>query len=602
MGTPIIILAGQSNAAGMARSIRQELNEKYGVGGYRLVEVYAPGAPLTYSRSAEDWFVQSELPDELVDRTLAALSADPSAEVLGLIWLQGEADTYTVAPVQNYDQIFSTLIGNLRSEVTAAFGARDTGIETTSVVISTLSIHAPAAPDRSNWGNVRNEHLDLAASSRLIELIDPDQVAAEANVPSAEMFKDGLHYTDTFKVDLAKALVTAATDGTDPRQYGTSGDDVFAQRAGATQMIGGAGNDVYGLDHVGDSILEAQGEGTDTVVSSVSLVLSALSDNVENIRLTGTGNLSATGNSLGNDIQGNAGDNILNGGAGSDRLEGGRGNDGYIIDRVSDVVVEYLNEGYDWVSSNISYDLGDTGDVLDALILRGSANLSGTGNALANYIEGNGGNNLLDGGLGRDTLVGGDGNDTFNDEGGIDRMVGGAGNDVYYVDHIADTIVEKQNDGTDTIYISFSASIRDFGPHIERLVLTGDTNLNATGNGSSNVLTGNSGNNTLNGGWGNDVIFGKGGDDTIRDDRGSDTMSGGAGADRFVFRGDGDRDVVTDFELGVDRIEFTEAAGLSDLSITQSGQDTVIEYRDGSEVILEDIQASALSADHFDFT
>ena len=48
-----------------------------------------------------------------------------------------------------------------------------------------------------------------------------------------------------------------------------------------------------------------------------------LGTNVENLTLTGTGNINGTGNTLNNTLTGNTGDNVLNGGAGNDTLTGG---------------------------------------------------------------------------------------------------------------------------------------------------------------------------------------------------------------------------------------------------------------------------------------
>jgi Ca2+-binding RTX toxin-like protein len=89
---------------------------------------------------------------------------------------------------------------------------------------------------------------------------------------------------------------------------------------------------------------------------------------------------------------------------------GGLGDDKYVVDNAGDVIVESVGEGVDWVTSSVSWTLGDH---LENLVLSGSSSLLGRGNDLNNRIEGNGGSSTLDGGLGRDTLVGGVGADTF---------------------------------------------------------------------------------------------------------------------------------------------------------------------------------------------
>ena len=68
-------------------------------------------------------------------------------------------------------------------------------------------------------------------------------------------------------------------------------------------MAGGGGNDTYVVDNVGDIILEAAGEGTDLVQSSVTTTLSA---NVENLTLTGSATINGTGNVLNNAMLGNS--------------------------------------------------------------------------------------------------------------------------------------------------------------------------------------------------------------------------------------------------------------------------------------------------------
>ncbi|MNO79186.1 Bifunctional hemolysin/adenylate cyclase precursor [compost metagenome] len=231
----------------------------------------------------------------------------------------------------------------------------------------------------------------------------------------------------------------------------------------------------------------------------------------------------------GNDtLYGNSGNDTLDGGIGNDRMEGGIGNDTYVVDATGDVVVEASGAGDDLVQASISYTLGNN---VERLTLTGSANINGTGNALANTLIGNAGNNLLDGGAGNDLIQGGDGNDTLqggagndglngdagNDllDGGAgnDSMAGGSGDDIYIVGQSGDSVSELVGGGNDTVRASLNYSL---GANQENLELTGTGNLNGTGNALANSLTGNTGNNLLDGGAGDDFLAGRRGSDTYR--------------------------------------------------------------------------------------
>lgn len=216
---------------------------------------------------------------------------------------------------------------------------------------------------------------------------------------------------------------------------GLGGDDVLNGGIGADRMEGGSGNDIFYVDNAGDLVVENTAEGTDTVMSAISYTLGS---NVERLTLTGSGAINATGNTLNNLITGNSGNNVIDGGLGDDNMAGGLGNDTYMVGSTSDAVTEAAGAGFDRVISSVGRTLGANQEVLT---LTGTAPVNGSGNALNNLIQGNGGVNTLSGGDGVDILQGGAGDDILNDtsvqgnlfDGGLgaDRLVGGAGNDLF---------------------------------------------------------------------------------------------------------------------------------------------------------------------------
>ena len=115
-----------------------------------------------------------------------------------------------------------------------------------------------------------------------------------------------------------------------------------------------------------------------------------------------------------------------------------------MVDNAGDAVAEAADEGTDTVQASITYTLGDD---VENLTLTGSADINGTGNALANTIIGNSGNNVLTGGGDNDALEGGGGNDTLDGGTGADTMLGGTGNDTYVVDNAGDAVAEAADEG-----------------------------------------------------------------------------------------------------------------------------------------------------------
>ncbi len=100
------------------------------------------------------------------------------------------------------------------------------------------------------------------------------------------------------------------------------------------------------------------------------------------------------------------------------------------------------------------------------------------------------------------------------------------------------------------------------------------------------TITGTSGDDTIFGLGRNDILDGGAGNDRLVDGRGRDILTGGTGADIFEFTADGQRDWVTDFEIGVDRLDLTDYDGLYsylDLDIRPRPDGAVI--RIGEEIL-----------------
>ncbi len=235
---------------------------------------------------------------------------------------------------------------------------------------------------------------------------------------------------------------------------GDNGNNLLDGGAGADVMKGGLGDDTYVVGNSFDNVGERLNEGTDTVLSSITYTLTS---NVENLTLTGTDNLNATGNAINNTIIGNSGNNLIDGGAGADKMYGGLGDDTYVVNNGFDQANENAGEGTDTVQSSVTFTIGAN---VENLTLTGTTAINGTGNTLANIITGNSGNNVLTGGAGNDTFVFG----KF-----------GAGNGL---DHLADFV-----NGAD--HLSFTGA--DYGIAAGHVLTAGELSLTGAATSAAGV-------------------------------------------------------------------------------------------------------------------
>jgi trimeric autotransporter adhesin len=506
----------------------------------------------------------------------------------GTIWTI--ADILAMLPPINTAPVVDFGIQDIRATGTQAFTAKlptNAFLDNDIGDALTLSAKLDSGAPLPSW-------LVFDAATSTFSGTPTNAQAGDYSISVTATDKAGLTATANFVLNVANRIVgTSASNilnGSANRDVieGLAGNDTIDGKAGADTLIGGAGNDTYVVDNQGDEVVELLNEGTDLVKSSVSFELSS---NVENLTLTGTDALTGSGNELANALQANDfgntlfglagndkltggagvdmlyggdGNDTLDGGAGADQMVGGAGNDTYTVDNVADTVTELDAEGTDLVKSSVNYTLSAH---VENLTLTGASSLVGTGNDLANTLQANGsssalyglaGNDKLLGSTGADALFGGEGNDTLDGGAGADQMVGGTGNDAYVVDNLADTVVELEAEGTDTVKASVNFTL---AANVENLTLTGTAALTATGNDLANVLVGNSAANTLTGYAGNDTLDGG---------AGADQLIGGLGNDTYVVDDAGDVIVELDAE-GTDLVKasmsYTLGANVENLTL-----------------------------------
>lgn len=282
---------------------------------------------------------------------------------------------------------------------------------------------------------------------------------------------------------------------------GNEGNNWLDGRGGADYMAGGNGDDTYVVDQAADLVVESADGGHDKIMSSVSYTLT---DWVEDLELTGTAAISATGNGLDNVMIGNLAANLMSGGNGNDTLNGAGGTDSLL-----------------------------GGDGQDSLL----------GGLDDDTLDGGAGNDTLYGGLGADSLRGGAGDDFLSGDFGDDVLTGGEGSDTFMIQWGADSITDLSTGDAFIVSAAASVSVQVSGDFVatEQTQLLGiaTATLTADEHGSLVDMTLAKGAYTIVGGAGADTLTGGSGADTIN--LGADdvadtlvyTLSETGGADRI---------------------------------------------------------------------
>jgi serralysin len=195
------------------------------------------------------------------------------------------------------------------------------------------------------------------------------------------------------------------------------------------------------------------------------------------------------------------------------------------------------------------------------------------------------------GGKGTDTIIGSNEKNILTGGAGTDKMNGGNNSDIYLInsasEHTAAEITDNGTTGVDEVRFC-SQTAKD-----TLTLFAGDTGIEqviiGTSSGTTAITSATTALNVnaskvLNG----LIIMGNAGSNTLTGTSYSDTLTGGNGADRFVFNSLQNtpvtKDIITDFQPGVDFIQFSKSIFTKIISVAGKALSTP-EFWSGKGVI-----------------
>jgi Ca2+-binding RTX toxin-like protein len=378
--------------------------------------------------------------------------------------------------------------------------------------------------------------------------------------------------------------------------YGDAGNDLYLGGRGNDVFFGGAGEDIYWGGGAGQDVARG-GDGDDQLSGSGKCTFYGESGND---KLVGGDHGDVFFGGAGIDtLTGNAGDDRLEGGADADTIDGGEGNDYASYQTATNGVTVDLRDSSG--AANVGDAKGDTFVSIERFLLSGQNDIFngsdvGFARNIAYGFDGDdtfyaGGRSIEIGlsassgnGFQENIFYGGEGNDSFSNSGFSFSFVDAVDDRnlfLHYIEGLTGNMRAYGDAGSDSYVGGFGNDVFFGGAGEDRYWggLSGeDIAYGGEGNdelisANHSTLYGENGNDTLTGGFGSDAMYGGVGNDRLIGGSGKDWLYGGTGADTFVFNNtDTGADRIYDFELGVDKLEFSGLThGIDDLTISLSG-------------------------------
>ncbi len=399
-----------------------------GVGQGALAINLGDGNDLGYGNAGDDTLAGG-LGDDVLDGGLGSnlLLGENGSDAL-----YGGAGADTIDGGEGID----TMVGGAGNDVYFADNSDDVVVETANggFDILYLAFNAQVLANFEQFGL-------FADGAQLIGGAGDDRLAANSVLSSTLIGGDG---QDT--------LWDGAGNDT---LFGGNGHDIFyAQSGGADGLHGGFGDDQFVVADTAQLVVEAAGEGYDTLwvtisgytvpenvevtrlVASNAVLNGGADDNVMTTagtatRLNGLGGNDELWSGPGADtLDGGAGDDVLRGQGGADVFIGGAGNDQFVVFSADATILELADGGYDvaWIVAS-GFTL--PGEIEVGRLLEEANSLTGSAmgeNLVANpglgsLLLGMGGNDILWGSGLADTFDGGTEDDIIYAYGGADRFL-----------------------------------------------------------------------------------------------------------------------------------------------------------------------------------
>ena len=245
----------------------------------------------------------------------------------------------------------------------------------------------------------------------------------------------------------------------------------------------------------------------------------------------------------GNDkLFGEIGNDTIGGGAGNDTLTGGAGSDLFIYD---DVIADYAEEDKISIAGGEIASVGVSGKDITLKIGKNTLKIKdGVGKKI-----------------------------TINDEVKIFEK------GVIYNESKTNAILTAAASLSSNVAVvdasSMSAAFKYSANDSDNSISGGKGGDSILGNGGNDTILGNAGNDKLFGNAGNDVLDGGKGNDTLTGGAGNNTLTGGEGNDIFVY--EGGNDLITDYEVGKDKISLSTEIKNAKVN----GEDVIFTTADG---------------------